>query len=150
MRPVRFVLWILLPLTVGCGEEPRSPQFPVSGKVTVDGKPLEQGLISFLPSVSGPAASAPIEAGAFALDRTDGPGQGPYKVEIVSVQSTGRQVVSPDDPSVTIEETRNIIPTRYNARSDLLVQVSADGENAYRFDISSKEPRTRARPRRRR
>lgn len=137
-------------LATGCSEEQKTPQFPVSGNVTYDGKPLEKGSISFLPSAAGPAATAPIEEGTFSIDRSFGPGQGAYKVEIVSVQSTGKQVASPDDPSLTIEETRNIIPTRYNARSELMVQVQAGDDNSYKFDISSKEPKARAKSKRRR
>ncbi len=137
-------------LATGCSEEQKTPQFPVSGNVTFDGKPLEKGSISFLPSAAGPAASAPIEEGTFSIDRSLGPGQGAYKVEIVSIQSTGKQVASPDDPNETIEETRNIIPARYNARSELLVQVQAVGDNSYRFDISSKQPKARGRQQRRR
>ena len=44
------------------------------------------------------------------MGRSEGPGPGAYKVEIVSVQPTGKQVKSPDDPTATIEEVRNLIP----------------------------------------
>jgi hypothetical protein len=147
-KGIRLAPWFLLPWVIGCSDEPRSLHYPVSGRVTVDGRPLEEGAISFLPSRSGPSASAPIRAGTFCLDRTDGPGNGPYRVEIVSIRPTGKRIESPDVPGVTIEETYNVIPTRYNSRSELLVSVEPDGPNAYQFDITSKEPRLRARRRR--
>lgn len=124
----------------GCGsEESGPPRLPVSGKVTLDGKPLEAGAITFIPAADGPATAATIAEGAFQVARAEGPSPGPYKVEIISVQSTGRQIPSPDDPSAQIEESLNIIPTHYNARTQLQVEVKPDAENAFEFDLSSRE-----------
>jgi hypothetical protein len=135
----------------GCVDSSEGPpRLPVSGKVSLDGQPLESGAITFIPDADGPATAAKIATGEFQVPQAEGPSPGPYKVEIVSVRPTGRQIASPDDPSSRIEESRNRIPTRYNARTQLRVEVRPGVENAFQFDLSSKEERPGTERRRRR
>jgi hypothetical protein len=67
-------------------------------------------------------------------------------VEIVSVRPTGKRVPHPDLPSQTTDEVHNVIPPRYNARTELAVDVAPDRDNAFDFDlvtprVSSRSPR---------
>jgi hypothetical protein len=134
----------MLLLAAGCGGEAGPPRRPVSGAITLDGKPLDAGTITFLPAEGGIPATAELLAGSFATDRTRGPTPGPYRVEIVSVRPTGKRIPHPDLPSETIEEVCNVIPQRYNVRSELQVEVKPEGENQFTFALSSSQERDRA------
>jgi hypothetical protein len=66
----------------GCGSRLQ----PAGGTVSVDGIPLEQGVIMFYPTVSGRTAMGAIVSGSFSLSfekQGDGLPVGEYKVTIV-------------------------------------------------------------------
>lgn len=70
-------------LAIGCGGKPSE----VSGTVTLDGKPLERGLVGFTPLNGGMRASGPIESdGSYTLstNRDAGLEPGEYTVSVVS------------------------------------------------------------------
>ncbi len=143
-----LVACIVLLFATGCGGESGPSRQPVVGSVTLDGKPLPSGTITFLPSDQGPAASAELSEGGYRIDRDAGPAPGHYTVEIVAVQPTGRRIRHPDLPSETTEEVRNVIPQQYNARTQLQVDVKPDAENRFDFELSSRqEPSARRRRR---
>ncbi|WP_435020147.1 hypothetical protein TA3x_001671 [Tundrisphaera sp. TA3] len=148
MRPTRrFASFLLAPalafLSVGCGGEAGAPRQAASGTVTLDGKPLESGTITFIPTEGGPGAFGTIQAGTYRFGTGDGPTAGRYAVEIVDVRPTGRTIPNPDAPGTTIAEVRNAIPPRYNARTELVADVKPDAENSFRFDLSTRKPNTR-------
>lgn len=132
-----LALAILAAGAPGCGGPP-ADRFPVAGRVTLDGRPLESGAITFLPSGAGPAVGAPIAAGAYRLEAAEGPAPGSYRVEIDSVRPTGRTVRDLDNPAISSEETQNIIPPAFNRQSRVVVEVKPNDENAFDFDVTSK------------
>ncbi|WP_165227889.1 hypothetical protein [Aquisphaera insulae] len=123
---------------VGCGQDDGYRRVAVSGKITVDGNPLETGTISLVPIQAGPAVQAKIAAGEYAIARSEGPAAGAYRVEVYSVQSTGRKVADGDNPGELIDEARNIIPERYNLRSELRAEVKPDGDQQFNFAVDTK------------
>ncbi len=115
----------------GCGGE-KDPykRVAVSGKVTLDGAPLEAGIITFSPADgSDPVVSAPVENGSYALTEKDGPQAGLHNVSILSRKTTVRTERNPDDPTDVTEYPVNEIPTRYNLQTNLTVELR-DGDNA--------------------
>lgn len=78
----------LLIFAVGCGDG-RPTRVPVSGKVTIDGKPLEYGSIAFLASSGGrPGGSSLGKDGSYAVTMytsKDGLIPGKYKVTVSGV-----------------------------------------------------------------
>ena len=70
----------------GAGIPDTRPRIAVSGTVTLDGQPLENAVIRFvpLPEVKGPTASIAIESGKFGLPAYAGPVAGPHRVVIES------------------------------------------------------------------
>lgn len=124
----------------GCGGPP-ADRFPVSGRVMLDGKPLGSGMITFLPSGEGPAVGAPIAEGAYRLGAVEGPAPGAHRVEIDAVEPTGRRVKDLDNPAISSEETRNIIPPAFNRQSRLVVEVEPGGANTFDFAVDSKPQR---------
>ncbi|MDG3002533.1 hypothetical protein [Paludisphaera mucosa] len=120
----------------GCGEGGPS-RLPVSGKVSLDGKPLTTGKVTFVPLDGTTASVAEIRDGAFQADRSAGPSPGRYQVEIIAVEPTGKKVPNPDVPGSTIDEERDLVPARYNVKSELTAEVKPDADNAYEFALSS-------------
>jgi hypothetical protein len=130
-------------LAVGCGGDAGAPRLATSGTVTLDGKPLDSGTITFIPAEGGPGAFGTIRSGAYQFGAGDGPTAGHYAVEIIDVRPTGRTIPNPDAPGSTIAEVRNAIPPRYNARTELAADVRPDAENTFRFDLSTRKARLR-------
>ena len=127
-------------IAVGCGgsEGDKLPREPVSGKVKIDGQPLQDGAISFLPTDGeGPAASSKIQKGDYAIQRANGPVPGPYRVLIYSPQPTGKKIDEEEErlPNDVYAET---IPGRYNAKSQLKVDIKAGGDNSFDFELTGR------------
>jgi hypothetical protein len=138
MKPHR-ILWLVAlaaaAWVAGCSSG--SPFGDVRGEVTLDGKPLDEGVVRFVP-VAGktPTASALIANGAFS-ERVP---IGSHRVEISSpklpkgISSSKQMKRGTVDEGAALEE---LIPERYNARSELKAEVSA-GTNKVHFDLKSK------------
>ncbi len=142
-RHHRLILGLALAAVVGCGDASEPPRLAVSGKVTLDGKPLPAGQLTFVPLDGRTASVAEVRDGAFRADGADGPAAGRYQVAIYAVESTGKTIPSPDVPGATIVEERDLIPDRYNVKSELTAEVKPDGENAYEFALTSQAPAAR-------
>lgn len=113
---------------VGCGGPADGfSRFPTEGTVTLDGKPLKAGTISFNALQQGASSSGEITDGAFRLRDADGLSPGPYRVEIYSIQSTGRKIPSADDPGTLVDQTVNVVPRRYNVDSTLKAEIPPGG-----------------------
>lgn len=75
-----FLLCLCLLLLAGCAR-----QSTVTGEVAYEGKPIEQGVITFLPADGkGSAASADIEAGRFTVEEVM---PGPKVVQITATRT---------------------------------------------------------------
>jgi hypothetical protein len=127
-----------LAVVSGCG--PRSDKLPVSGEVKLDGAPLESGAIR-LTSIGGEkvqATGAFIENGEFEIPQSKGLSPGTYHVEINSPNEDAPPVMdraTPGGPGIPTQPDR--IPPEYNINSKQRVEVIADGENHFVFDIKS-------------
>lgn len=128
-RVVRVFALCLSPLAAsGCGAPADGfERFPVEGTVTLDGKDLDSGTINFLAVDKGASASGEIAAGRFRLPQRDGLSPGPYRVEVYSVQATGRKVPDPEDATKLVDERLNVVPERYNIRSELKADIPGGG-----------------------
>ncbi len=122
-----------IPFLTGCGG-PASSAVPVSGTVTVDGQPVEGGLITFL-SVDDatPAAGAPIQDGTFQAEVE--PGE--KKVMILGTKVVGEEYILKGVPdSGTREKLETITHPNYNARhlTPLTATISGPSEDM-NFDL---------------
>jgi len=107
------------------------------GQVTLDGEPVSTGNIVFLSQDSkGPKAAAAIENGAYALSPHDKLSAGKYRVEISWRKPTGKKVPSAD-PGITIDETREAVPAKYNTDSTLVADIKTRDAQTD-FDLTSK------------
>lgn len=121
----------------GCGQQDPLGRQAISGEVTLDGKPLEQGSITFLPEgkkdTSGGAA---IAAGKYTIAREQGLAPGKYKVMISA--SKGGGAAGNEAPGMPMP-VAELIPEEYNAKSDKIVDVTEKGPNTFKFDIATKK-----------
>lgn len=115
----------------GCGPKPFPNSVRVSGKVTLDGRPLEFGSVRFAPDGAGQVAVGSIKNGAFTMRttaNTTGVAKGRYKVSIVcAVPEELPEGAPPVDPANPPEvKYKSLIPDRYAnlATSGFAVEVN--------------------------
>ncbi len=115
----------------GCGAPSDGfERFPVEGVVTLDGEPLKAGTITFNARGQGASSSGEIADGKFQLSAADGLSPGPYRVEVYSIQPTGRKFPDAEDPNMLVDATANIIPGRYNVESTLKIELPPAGRRS--------------------
>ncbi len=115
----------------GCGETSTMPKtVEVAGTVTVNGKPLTEGMINFSSSSTGDAANAKIGPdGRFLFGNGVLPGT--YRVTITPQGSD-----TPPAPGVTPPSLNLEIPSKYtDVTSTDLKAVVAPGSDDFTFDL---------------
>lgn len=122
---------------VGCRS--RSDRLAVSGKVTLDGAPLDTGSIRLTSIGTGKlfASGALIQNGKFHVPQAKGLPPGTYRVEISAPDTTAPPVVykgSPGEPMLPPTAPERI-PTEYNSNSKHTIEVTTDGDNDFELDI---------------
>jgi hypothetical protein len=115
---------------------------PVSGVVTLDGRPLANGSVSFQPvapqgsTIAGKGSAAYCDGqGRFQLETIDGdPGAvvGEHRVRIYGPRS---RVDSADD---TGGGSAEIVPPKYNFETTLTFTVPAEGSQNANFALTTK------------
>jgi hypothetical protein len=119
----------------GCGDENPLGRLPVTGTVSLDGKPLERGSVSFEPLGGGTSSGSTIAAGEFAIREEKGLPPGRYRVRVYSASAE----TAPEDqlPGESGPPHKDLIPKTWNANSEQQVEVTEGGENAFNFDIKT-------------
>ena len=143
VEPVWFLIGGVL-MAVGC--ESRPTTYPVSGQVSFNGVPVEEGTVTFLP-IQGTQrgnVTAAITQGVYVTPPDAGVGVGSYRVEIDAFRKTGRTVrdlASPDrrlaEPPL-IEERVMYLPPKFNTQSELSVEVS-DAADVAKLDFDLRD-----------
>jgi hypothetical protein len=136
---------VIVATAFGCGRSGDGlPRVAVKGRVQVDGRPLSQGVIRFLPdqSVAGRNVEAVVKNGEYALDRTAGPVPGKHRVEIEAAGHLGFDL---DDEAAYARQIQthgglpaNPIPPQFNRNSQLTVDIPAGGKEDLNFDLKLK------------
>ncbi|EAQ81283.1 hypothetical protein DSM3645_22866 [Blastopirellula marina DSM 3645] len=130
---------LLLVLTWGCGGDQIDPEYkPVSGTVTLDGQPLPDAQISFVPPGTGSSGSGfTDEYGKYELyyaARRGGAKLGENRVFITKNKpSTGKR----GEFAGVSEADMEMLPARYNRKTELTATVE-DKRNEINFDLKSK------------
>ena len=115
-------------LLAGCA--PSDGLSQVSGTITLDGKPLETGAITFTPADGqSPTAGATIQAGKYTARIP----QGSAKVAITSPKEVGKRKLynTPDSPETPI--IQELVPAKYNQATELTRDIS--GNATIDFDL---------------
>ena len=137
LAPFLRVMALLLAV-VGCGSG-GPPRLRVVGDVTLNGQPLADGAISFMPTGKGVAAGATIAGGRYIVDGAKGPTPGEYRVEIRASAPSGKQVKDTFGQA-SISEMESIIPDRYNDKTTLRAEITTAGPNQFDFSLSTSPP----------
>jgi len=132
LSPTVVFATALLMVAAGCGGPGRRA---VAGGVTLDGQPLDEAVILFVPlNGDGRKTGGRIEAGRYELAKDVGLLPGRYRVEVADDP--------PIDPSMRPDQVkpqpRRKLPVVYSTSSPLAVEVTADGPVDFSFDLSSK------------
>jgi hypothetical protein len=133
-RRVRSALLALL-AGAGCGGPTDDlPREPIRGQVRFAGKPLGTGTILFLPAqgTAETQAYSTISDGAYSIPRQEGPVPGTYKVVISSVVAAPAPA---GPPGKVLAPPKELIPARYNTKSDQFAAVKKGEENRFDFDL---------------
>ncbi|WP_417394578.1 hypothetical protein [Gimesia chilikensis] len=139
MKTVAYYLMLACAAGVlaGCGGGGSGPtNYPVSGKVTVDGEPLAEGDIIFR-DAEGKATSGAgkIEEGAFSFETVAG-----KKAVVITAtrEIPGKTVAggAPGEPAVPAVE--QYLPAEYNEKTTLEAEVSESGPNEFTFELKTK------------
>ncbi|WP_339735995.1 hypothetical protein [uncultured Gimesia sp.] len=108
--------------------------------MTLDGMPLPEGSIQFIPDVDssgkrvrGKAVLAIISKGIYSLNTVQGPTVGPNKILINASQKTGK---FQELDGEKIEILKQYLPAKYNSESTLKYEVKS-GENNASFSLDS-------------
>jgi hypothetical protein len=135
----RVLMFAVVASCIGCSS--RSSVVPVSGVVTLDGKPLSNAYVAFQPVVTsgektpGPGSYGNTDvSGAYSLRLMDndelGAVVGNHRVEItLKTESDDR------DPK-SRPPTKNL-PLRYNRQSELQFKIEPGGTKAANFELKS-------------
>lgn len=123
---------------VGCRDPNADVRGAVRGRVTLDGVPLDQGQIIFMPTAGtrGPAAGGVITNGVYDTPTAKGAAIGTNTVQISSRQKTGRQIRA-GNTGEQVDEWAEVIPTRYNTASTLQTEIKK-GRNEINFELTTK------------
>ena len=147
MRTISFGLVCLCcSLLVGCGGGSDFDIVPVSGKVTLDGQPLADAVVTFMPQATG----SDRDAGPTSWARTDA--QGMYELVTATEDETSGAVAGTHQVMITTAEepqgdderddvygssTPERVPSRYNSATQLTIDVPAEGTDAANWELTS-------------
>jgi len=130
----------MLALAVACaGCGPGGPEIAsVEGTVTMDGKPLPNAAVVFIPENGRPAGATTDSEGHYALNFTAGrqgaiPGTN-------TVRITTERDPSETEDGTPIPASPETVPMKYNAASELEFTVEAGKNNVANFDLVSGGP----------
>ena len=132
-----FVLILLALLSAGCGRE----KVGIKGTVTLDDVPLTTGTIDFNPANGqGANMGAEIKNGKFELIGDVAVLPGKSTVHILAMRPNGKKVAAfPNDPPEKyVEEIDQIIPAKYNTKSELTVVLQAGKVVEQDFHLKTK------------
>jgi hypothetical protein len=134
---------ILCAELAGCGGKAYDGEqrYAITGKVTVDGQPLEPGVIAFMPQGEGEnrkgrVSGTPIRNGVYFIPEEQGPTAATYRIQIHWNKRTGKQVPNPFDTESLIDELMEGLPPKYNTESELTAEVHAK-QTTFDFDLKT-------------
>jgi hypothetical protein len=134
---------IALVVCIGCGKTgDKYDRLPFTGTVTLDGQPLAAGYVIFEPKSGQPTQSGGmISEGKFDVPKKSGAVAGTYSVAVFSGADAPSGKFAPGTPEAEAATKKVVgerVPRKYNIDSILTVEIAADKENVFPFELSTK------------
>jgi hypothetical protein len=128
----------ILTLTLGCGDSGAPSRAAVKGTVTLNGEPIAEGSITFLPTgtANGPTTGGSIVNGRYSIARANGVVVGENRVEIIGNRKTGKMTRDPSNPSREIDQAEQFVPEKFNRQTEIVKTVGASA-NTIDFNLKS-------------
>jgi hypothetical protein len=128
--------WIILGTIVvsvcGCGGPSEPGTYEVSGAVTWEGKPLEEGdILLAAPDGAGVPTFGKIKDGTYRV-------WSPPGKKLVSIRAS--RLVPGSKGAMDEPIFDNFIPDRYNARTTLTAEVTSDQRNRFDYSLEPARP----------
>jgi hypothetical protein len=122
-------------MTTGCGKSSDLEKVVVAGRVTLDGQPISNGEIRFIPDqgTKGPISGGPIKDGAYKADGRGGVPVGAHRVEIRGYRPQGGQQPAASEGG----PAEQYVPGKYNDQTELKATIDSD-TTTQDFELSSK------------
>lgn len=141
-----LVLFLIVSLAAAAGCSDRyGGRMEVSGTVTLEGQPLKDGSITFVPLDKQETQSGSgVVNGAYTVPRKNGLKPGKYRVEITS--GDGKTPASEEEiagPSSTNIVSVDRVPEDWNTKSKQQVEVTSSGPNKFDFPIPKANPKAK-------
>jgi hypothetical protein len=140
--PVPYLVLSLLAAAglVGCGDD-FGGRMEVTGRVTLEGEPLKDGQIRFVPLANqGTEGGASIADGEYRVPRQNGLKPGKYLIQITS--GDGKTPAADEEAGAPGGSTNivsfDLVPEDWNVTSKHEVEVKSSGSNKFDFDIPTK------------
>jgi hypothetical protein len=138
-KPTYALLVVLLVvLLLSCASRGSSgPEIAsVSGRITMDGKPLPHATVVFIPENGRPAGARTDQDGNYVLNFSEGrrgaiPGANSVRI------STVRDAEKDENGKALVPESKETVPMEYNAASKLTFTVEPKKKNVANFDLKS-------------
>jgi hypothetical protein len=137
---------LVVAIVAGCdgANTARGPRVAVQGAVTLDGKPLQAAVIAFHcgQGEQEAAVTGIVQNGRYAIDADTGPWAGQVRVAFHPMSISEEQFDAAMEeaarqrrpPQLTVIE----IPPHYGSQPAWTVQLTADGDNRFDFDLTSR------------
>jgi hypothetical protein len=124
---------------MGCGKPAGLDKVVVSGQVTLDGQPIPNGEIRFIPTAGtvGPVSGGPIKDGAYTAKGKGGVPLGTHQVEIRAYRANTKSQGQAGAGSGEGGAAEQYLDKRYNAQTTLTATIAADTETQD-FQLTSK------------
>ena len=148
-----ILFFLTVPLYTGCGRSTVPEMRPVKGTIQLDGQPLQQAEVTFSPKSGGSAGTGwTNEKGEYQLfyaAKRPGAKIGENEVRISKVtiyqSSTNKNANAAVDPELRDynsetgkgSKPKEIIPERYNTKSELVANVEDVKVNVIDFELDS-------------
>jgi hypothetical protein len=120
-------------LTAGCSQQLPTDVGKVTGKVTLDGQPLADAVVTFTPLASGGATAIGKTAadGSYSLTYSSGVSGAQIGENRVHISTLDAGNPDSDPPRAAVPEK---VPLKYNTRTELKVEVKP-GDNVLDFPL---------------
>jgi hypothetical protein len=139
MKPIAsFALIVVVASLQGCSREAGPRTMRVWGDVIFDGKPVEDGTITFESTDGSPPAQTPIKGGHYDLPAEFGPvAAKSYVIKFSAMAKTGKTVPNlMGDGAPTMDVLVETMPAVLNSRSTIVKTISTEPEkNQFNFKI---------------